>query len=81
MEYYNGILAFHIMAVMSWMALLFYMPRLFVYHVENKDKQDFTDVVEIQELKIYKVIGFPAMIAALISGGIMLYLNPEFLNQ
>lgn len=81
MEYYNGILAFHIMAVMSWMALLFYMPRLFVYHVENKDKKDFTDVVEIQELKIYKVIGFPAMIAALISGGIMLYLNPELLKQ
>jgi putative membrane protein len=81
MEYYLPILAFHIIAVMSWMALLFYMPRLFVYHVENKDKKDFTDVVKVQEAKIYKVIGFPAMIATLLSGILMIYLNPSLLEQ
>jgi putative membrane protein len=81
MEYYLPILAFHIIAVMSWMALLFYMPRLFVYHVENKDKKDFTDVVKIQEAKIYNVIGFPAMIATLLSGILMIYLNPSLLQQ
>ena len=81
MEYYLEILAFHIVAVMSWMALLFYMPRLFVYHVENKDKKDFTDVVKIQELKIYKIIGFPAMVATILSGGLLLFLNPALLEQ
>ena len=80
-EYYLGILAFHIVAVLSWMSLVFYMPRLFVYHQEHKDKKDFTDVVKIQEYKIYKVIGFPAMWATILSGGILLYLNPSLLEN
>ena len=41
MEYYTWILTFHIVAFMSWMTMLFYLPRLFVYHVENIDKKDF----------------------------------------
>jgi len=80
-EYYLEILAFHIMAVLSWMAMLFYMPRLFVYHQEHKDKQDFTDVVKRQEYMIYKAIGLPAMWATIISGGVLIYINPSLLNQ
>ena len=38
MEYYTWILSLHIIAVLSWMAMLFYLPRLFVYHVENIDE-------------------------------------------
>ena len=68
------------MAFMSWMAMLFYLPRLFVYHVEHKNKKDFTDVVKIQEFKIYKYIGLPAMWATIISGGFMIYLNPYMLS-
>ncbi|HIO96005.1 MAG TPA: protoporphyrinogen oxidase HemJ [Campylobacterales bacterium] len=81
MEYYLEILSFHIMAVLSWMAVLFYMPRLFVYHQEHKDKKDFTDVIKIQEIKIYKVIGLPAMWATIISGAVLIYLNPSLLEQ
>jgi len=81
MQYYTYILAFHIMAVLSWMSLLFYMPRLFVYHQENNNKKDFTDVVKIQEYKIYKVIGYPAMWATILSGSVMIYLNPYLLEQ
>jgi len=80
-NYYQDILAFHIISMMSWMAMLFYMPRLFVYHQEHKDKKDFTNVVKVQEDKIYKVIGFPAMWATIISGAVMIYLNPELLKQ
>jgi putative membrane protein len=69
------------MAVMSWMAVLFYMPRLFVYHQEHKDKKDFTDVVKIQEDKIYRVIGVPAMWSTIISGATLIYLNPSLLEQ
>jgi len=69
------------MAVLSWMALLFYMPRLFVYHQEHQDKKDFTDVVKVQESKIYKVIGAPAMWATILSGSLLIYLNPELLKQ
>ncbi len=81
MEYYSYILAFHIISVLSWMAMLFYMPRLFVYHVENCKNSGFVEVVKIQEDKIYKVIGFPAFIATLLSGLTMLYLNPTLLTQ
>ena len=80
-EYYLEILAFHIMAVLSWMAMLFYMPRLFVYHQEHKDKKDFTDVVKRQEYMIYKAIGFPAMLATVISGAILIYINQSLLTQ
>ena len=81
MNYYQELLAFHIIAVLSWMTMLFYMPRLFVYHQENKDTKAFTDVVKIQERKIYKIIGMPAMWASIISGGTLVYLNPTLLEQ
>jgi len=76
MQYYSWIVTFHIMSVMSWMAMLFYLPRLFVYHVEYAHKKEFVEVVKIQEYKIYKFIGLPAFWATLISGVAMLSLNP-----
>ena len=75
MEYYNWILAFHVMSFVSWMAFLFYMPRLFIYHRENADVKAFTDVVKVQEYKLHKIIGVPAMWATLFSGVLMLFLN------
>jgi putative membrane protein len=80
-NYYLEILAFHILAVLSWMALLFYMPRLFVYHQENRDKKDFTDVVKVQEDKIYRLIGAPAMWATIVSGSTLIYLHPTLLQE
>ncbi len=78
MEYYNWILAFHVMSVISWMAMLFYMPRLFIYHVEYaKNGPAFTDVIKIQEEKLWRIIGNPAMIASLLSGLVMIALNPD----
>lgn len=81
MEYYQEILAFHIISVLSWMSMLFYMPRLFVYHAENIKNDGFVTVVKIQENKIYKVIGFPAMIATIVSGGVMITINPTLLEN
>ena len=75
MAYYSWILAFHVMSFVSWMAMLFYLPRLFIYHRENADTKAFTDIVEIQEYKLFKYIGAPAMWATIISGAVMLYLN------
>ncbi len=80
-EYYQAILVFHILAVMSWMTLLFYMPRLFVYHAENIKNTEYTKVIKVQEEKIYKVIGYPAMWGAILSGALMLAINPDLLNQ
>ena len=81
MEYYTWILTFHIMAMMSWMAMLFYQPRLYVYHTEHKTKPQFVEVVEIQEYKMYKYIGIPAMWATILSGVFMIFLNPYLLTD
>jgi len=76
MAYYSWILAFHVMSFTSWMAMLFYLPRLFIYHREHAENSAFTEVVKIQEYKLYTYIGVPAMWATIISGTTMLYLNP-----
>ena len=81
MAYYSWILAFHVMSFVSWMAMLFYLPRLFIYHRENADTKAFTDVVEVQERKLFKYIGVPAMWATIISGAVMLYLNPGIFSS
>lgn len=75
MNYYLELKVVHILAFVSWMAALFYMPRLFVYHAENIDKKDFTDVVEVQEEKLYKYIAHPAMALSLVSGYLLLASN------
>jgi len=80
-QYYMGIKAFHVIAFMSWMAMLFYLPRLFVYHVEQKEKKEFVSVVKIQERLLYKAIGFPAFIATLISGILLILANPHLLSD
>ena len=65
----------HLIAVVSWMAGLLYLPRFFVYHVENKDKKEATDIFEVMEKRLFFYIMRPAMILAWIFGLILIYLN------
>ena len=58
--------AFHIMSVIAWMAGLFYLPRLFVYHVEKGKEHDA--VFQEMEYKLLKMIMNPAMIATWVFG-------------
>lgn len=81
MEYYLWIKALHIMAFVSWMAMLFYLPRLFVYHTENKDKAEFVEVVKIQEHKLYYFIGMPSIFGTIITGVAMIALNPSLFQS
>ncbi len=81
MAYYNWILAFHVMSFISWMAMLFYQPRLYVYHQEHADNEGFVEVVKIQENKLYHFIGVPAMWATIISGSAMIALNPALFQS
>ena len=80
-DYYYPVLAFHIIAVLSWMSMLFYLPRLYVYHQEHKEKEQFVEVVKIQEFKLYKYIGMPAMWATIFSGIFLIYNNIELMKQ
>ena len=65
----------HLIAVVSWMAGLLYLPRIFVYHVENKEKKIVTDVFEVMEKRLFFYIMRPAMILTWIFGLILIYLN------
>lgn len=58
--------AFHIISVITWMAGLFYLPRLFVYHVERDSIH--APVFEVMEVKLLRVIMNPAMILTWIFG-------------
>lgn len=60
--------ALHIIAVICWFAMLFYLPRLFVYHAMAED-QASKDRFKIMERKLYRAIGTPSMIATIIFGG------------
>ena len=72
----------HLIAVVSWMAGLLYLPRIFVYHVENKDKKIITDVFEVMERRLFIYIMRPAMILTWIFGLILIHLNGiEILSQ
>lgn len=68
-DIYPYVLSFHIMAVMSWMAGLFYLPRLFVYHAERAKAGDQLDeTLKIMEYKLQRYIMGPASIATWIAG-------------
>jgi protoporphyrinogen IX oxidase len=65
----------HLIAVVSWMAGLLYLPRIFVYHVENREKKEATDIFEAMEKRLFFYIMRPAMILTWIFGLILIYLN------
>ena len=65
----------HLIAVVSWLAGLLYLPRIFVYHVENKEKKEATDIFEVMERKLFFYIMRPAMIFTWVFGLILIYLN------
>jgi putative membrane protein len=78
---YNWILWFHVISFISWFAVLFYLPRLYVYHAENIENTGFVEVVKIQEYKLFKYIGVPSMWATVISGSILIYLGDWMLDS
>ena len=75
MNVYLIIKSLHLIAVISWMAGLLYLPRIFVYHVENYQKKDATDIFETMEKRLYNYIMRPAMLFSWILGIVLIYLN------
>ena len=65
----------HLIAVISWMAGLLYLPRIFVYHVENFEKKETVDIFETMEKRLYNYIMRPAMLFSWIFGIVLIYLN------
>jgi len=62
----------HLIAVISWMAGLLYLPRIFVYHVENLNDQNSSSIFKTMERKLFFYIMMPAMILSWIFGLILI---------
>ena len=77
---YLWLKAFHIIAVVTWFAGLFYLPRLFVYHAMSNDSISHERFC-IMERKLYRGIMQPSMVVTLLLGGSLLYLNPGWLSM
>ena len=63
----------HLIAVISWMAGLLYLPRIFVYHVENINDQNSMNIFKTMEKKLYFYIMMPAMILSWIFGLLLIH--------
>ena len=82
MNTYLLLKSLHLISVISWMAGLLYLPRIFVYHVENLQKKEVTDIFKIMEKKLYNYIMMPAMILSWIFGFLLLHsIGIESLTQ
>jgi putative membrane protein len=65
--------AFHIIAVIAWMAGLLYLPRLFVYHAMSKTGSEQSETFKVMERRLLRYITTPAMLAAWIFGLILAF--------
>ncbi len=72
--------AFHIMAVIAWMAGLFYLPRLFVYHAGAAPGSELAATLKVMEERLYRIIMTPAMGAVWITGPLLAWLEGVYLD-
>ena len=63
----------HLVAVISWMAGLLYLPRIFVYHTENNSEIKLTEVFKVMEKKLYFYIMTPAMTLSWLFGLLLIH--------
>jgi len=69
---YLWLKALHVIAVIAWMAGLLYLPRLYVYHAQAEPGSELSETLKIMERRLLRAIMNPAMLVALIAGGILL---------
>ncbi len=86
MEYYNYIKSLHLIFVITWFAGLFYIPRLFIYHIEAQEKsQPDRDILskqlKVMTRRLWYIITWPSAILATIFAIWLLILNPAWLSQ
>jgi putative membrane protein len=72
MNFYLLFKSLHIIAVISWMAGLLYLPRIFVYHAETKHELQ-SETFKVMERRLYNYIMMPAMILSWLFGVLLLH--------
>jgi protoporphyrinogen IX oxidase len=65
--------AFHVIAIIAWMAGLLYLPRLFVYHAASKKGSEQSETFKVMERRLLRYITTPAMLASWVLGLILAF--------
>jgi len=73
MNAYLTFKALHLIAVISWMAGLLYLPRIFVYHAETKENKGQSETFKLMEKRLYFYIMNPAMVLSWIFGMLLIH--------
>ena len=81
MNYYLLFKSLHLIAVISWMAGLLYLPRIFVYHVENNTDKNISETFKIMERRLMFFIMTPAMILSWFFGISLILINGTSINS
>lgn len=86
LEYYNYLKALHLIFVITWFAGLFYIPRLFVYHIEAAEKDEpersiLTNQLKLMTRRLWYIITWPSAILATGFAIWLLVLMPFWLEQ
>jgi len=80
LEHYLLIKALHVISVISWMAGMLYLPRLYVYHADAKKGSELSETLKVMERKLLRIIINPAMILSWVFGGMMIAINPLLMS-
>ena len=81
MNFYLILKSLHLIAVISWMAGLLYLPRLYVYHNETKNNSDMDTTFLKMEYRLYNYIMNPALLVSFLLGLYLLYENKYLLYE
>ena len=81
LAHYDVFRALHVIFVISWMAGMLYLPRLYVYHADAEKGSELSETFKIMERKLLRVIINPAMILTFIFGGCMAAAQTQFFHQ
>ncbi len=81
MDWYGIVKALHVISVISWMAGLLYLPRLFVYHAAEAPGSASSETFKVMERRLYRAIMNPAMMATWLFGLTMLWMAPGWLED
>ena len=74
-EHYNLIRGLHILSVIAWMAGMLYLPRLYVYHTTAIPGGELDTALKVMEVKLLRIIINPAMVAALLFGLALIWID------
>ena len=86
MEYYNYVKALHLIFIVTWFAGLFYIPRLFIYHIEatqkpSPDKEILSNQLKLMTKRLWNIITWPSAILSTVFAIWLMILQPIWLQE